>query len=117
MSEWWSMQDGALLGAIFGGSVGVIGACFGAFVGYFAPRGKHRGVVIPAHISLVLIGAIALSGGIAALLLKQPYHVWYPLTLGGFILTVVLGCMLPVVMKRYAQAEMRKIDAQQIRRG
>lgn len=117
MNEWWSMQDGALIGAIGGGSVGLIGACFGAFVGYFAPRGKFRSVVIPLHITLVALGVVALSGGITALLLKQPYHVWYPLTLGGFILTCVLGCLLPVVVKRYAQADMRKLDAEQLRRG
>lgn len=117
MNEWWSNQDGAMLGAIFGSSIGLLGAIYGSAVGYFAPRGRHRGIVIPCHIALVALGAIALSAGMTALILKQPYHVWYPLTLGGFILTVVLGCLLPVVMRRYAQAEQRKMDAEQIRRG
>ncbi len=117
MNEWWSTQDGALIGAIGGSVLGVIGACFGSFVGYFAPRGRYRSIAIPLHITLVAFGVITLCTGVTALLLKQPYHVWYPLTLGGFILTVVLGCLLPVVFKRYADADRRKLDAEQIRRG
>jgi hypothetical protein len=117
MNEWWSQQDGALIGAIGGSAIGILGALFGSLVGYFAPRGKCKGFIIPFHLALVIIGAATLCAGITALILKQPYHVWYPLTLCGFILTVVLGCLFPVVSKRYADADRRKLDAEQLRRG
>lgn len=117
MNEWWSQQDGALIGAIGGSAIGILGALFGSLVGYFAPRGKLKRFIIPSHISLVALGLAILATGAAALILKQPYHVWYPLTLCGFIMTVVLGCLFPVVSKRYADADRRKLDAEQLRRG
>lgn len=117
MSEWWSQQDAALLGAMGGSAVGILGALLGTLVGYFAPRGRHKGIIIPFHITLVVVGLGVLSAGVVAIAVKQPYHVWYPLALGGFIMSVVLGSLLPVVVRRFAQAEMRRIDAEQIRRG
>ena len=65
-----------------------------------------------------LVGGIgALGVGLYALATGQPYHVWYPFALMGFILAVVLGSLLPVVRRRYAQAEQRRIDAEALRRG
>jgi hypothetical protein len=54
--------------------------------------------------SLVLLG-----GGLAALVSGQPYGVWYGLGMGGLIGTLVLGPILPVVRKRYREAEERRL--------
>jgi hypothetical protein len=51
------------------------------------------------------------------MLLRQPYHVWYPLALAGFILTFVCGGLLPVLLLRYRQAEARRMQAQDLRRS
>lgn len=117
MNPWWTQQDAALLGAIGGSAIGILGALFGSLVGYFAPRGKFRGFIIPFHLTLVVLGFAILAMGVTAVVLKQPYHVWYPLTLCGFIMAVVLGCLFPVVSKRFADADRRKLDAEQLRRG
>jgi len=66
---------------------------------------------------LVAIGLVCLTAGIVALVLRQPYHVWYPLLLGGFILSFCCGGLTPVLMLRYRQAEARRMQAQDLRRS
>lgn len=117
MNEWWSAEHAAWIGAIGGSAVGIVGGVFGMLIGVCAPRGAARGLVLTGHLALVGLGAAVLLTGIAAIVLGQPRHVWYPLLLGGGILTVVLGSLIPAVRARYRQAEARRLDAEAIRRG
>jgi hypothetical protein len=59
----------------------------------------------------VFFGAslILLAAGVTALVNGQPYGVWYGLGMGGLIGTLVLGPILPVVRKRYREAEERRL--------
>jgi hypothetical protein len=43
--------------------------------------------------------------------------IWYALVLIGVILTSVMGGLLPVVRKRYAEAEARRVNAAVLRQG
>lgn len=117
MTEWWTTQDAALIGAIGGSLVGVIGGVFGSVVGVCAPRGIARTPVLAAHAALIALGAIALLTGVAALVLGQPYHVFFPVLMGGVVLGAVMGPLYPVVRARYRQAESRRLDAEDLRRG
>lgn len=116
--EWWSAEHAALIGAIGGSMVGVIGGVFGSVVGVCAPRGIARGPVLTGHTVLVIVGLGLLLAGIAAVTVAgQPYHVYFPLLLGGFVMSATLGPLLPVVRARYRQAEARRMEAAEIRRG
>ncbi|MCC6660748.1 MAG: hypothetical protein IT437_07670 [Phycisphaerales bacterium] len=117
MTEWWTMQDGNWYGAIGGSAIGVIGGCYGGLVGWLAPRGIGRRFFLTLHAVLIVLGVVALVAGIAALSVQQPYHVWYPLVLVGGILTLVMGCLFPVILTRYRQAEHRRLGAEELRRG
>lgn len=117
MTPWWTEQVGAYIGAFGGASAGVFGGAFGAAVGVLAPRGKCKGVVMGFHFGLVAIGAVAGAAGVAALAMGQPRHVYYPLLLGGGILTIVLGSLVPVVQQRYREAEERRLNAKLMRDG
>ena len=117
MTEWWTAYHGTLIGAIGGSVIGVCCGGLGAMAGVFAPRGKFKGFVLGSMGVLVLAGIAALAAGITALVLGQPYHVWYPLTLGGTIGTFVLGGITPVIAMRYRQAEARRMEAEGIRRS
>jgi hypothetical protein len=104
---WWSRRDGGVIGAVIGASLGLIGAVVGVMG---SRRTLHRaalgvmGVVAAAGVVMVMVG-------IAALAMKQPYAVWYPLVLGGIIGAAVFGGLIPVVRRRRQQDEMRRIQA------
>lgn len=117
MTEWWDQQTAAWIGALGGGGLGTLAGLFGGLAGYLAPRGIGRVPVLAVHGLFVLAGVGALVAGIVAVVQSQPYHVYYPLLLGGAILSLVMGVLLPVVRVRYRQAEKRKLDAEELRRG
>jgi hypothetical protein len=117
MTEWWTSHDGTLFGAIGGAACGVLAGAFGALIGWLAPRGIGKRIMVPIHIGFVVLGAACLIAGAAALIARQPYHVFYPLLLIGGIVTFVMGGLLPVTIARYRQAEARKMDAQLLRKG
>ena len=117
MTEWWTAQDAALIGAIGGGTVGILGGVFGSVVGVCAPKGIARGPVLVTHAALIVLGLAALLVGIVALVVGQPYHVSFPLLLAGGVLSAVMGPLYPVVRMRYRQAEERRLEAESLRRG
>jgi hypothetical protein len=52
-----------------------------------------------------------LTAGLVGLGLKQPYGVYYPLLLGGSICSIVGGVSYSIVRKRYAEVELRRMQA------
>ncbi len=115
--EWWSAAEAGLIGGLGGGAVGVAGALIGVFGGLWAPRGLHKGLVLGSMIALTVFGAGALCAGLVAIAMKQPYHVWFPLTLGGLILASVVGGLIPMIRTRYRHAEQRRLGAEEFRRS
>jgi hypothetical protein len=97
--------------------VGVLGGLFGTVVGLCAPRGIARAPVLAGHAALAGVGVLVLVAGVVAAATGQPRHVFYPLLLGGFVLSAVLLPLLPVVRMRYRQAEARRIQAEELRRA
>ncbi len=116
MNEWWSVQASSWIGAIGGGGGGMLAGVFGALMGSLAPRGIGRVPMLCAHALLIAAGVVALGAGIVAVVGDQPRHVYFPLLLGGGILTIVMGSLFPVARLRYRQAEQRRLDAEQFRR-
>ena len=116
MTPWWDQQTAILIGAIGGSAVGIVGGAYGALVGVLAPKGIGRRPMLAIHLGLVGFGAVVLIAGIVAASTGQPYLVYYPLLLGGGILTLVLGGLFPAIRTRYRQAEVRRLDAEQFRR-
>jgi hypothetical protein len=116
MTPWWTERTAALIGAIGGGGLGTLAGLFGSAVGMLVPRGKGKTVVLTIHTLLLVVGVISLVAGIAAVSMRQPYHVYFPLLLIGVILTIVLGGLLPVVRRGYRIAEQRRMDAAALRR-
>jgi hypothetical protein len=117
MSEVWFNPStfGAYYGAIGGTVVGLSGAAIGTFAGVLAPRGRGRRWVLGAMLVIVILGIAQLALGIAALSSGQPYGVWYPPALIGLMSAVIFGSLFPVVRKRYAEAERRRLEAEGLR--
>lgn len=117
MAEPWFDANtfGAYAGAILGGGGGTLAGIWGALAGTLAPRGKAKPLVLGMGALLACGGAIIAGVGIFAWIQDQPYGVWYPLVLGGLIIAGVCGGLMPLVVKRYAEADARKLAAEQFR--
>lgn len=116
-TPWFDARSSAMFGGIGGAAAGVLGGVVGAAGGILAPKGKGRGFVLGSMMVGAIFGVLALLTGIVALVLGQPYHVWYPLFLLGAVLGGVMGGLIPVVRRRYREAEQRRLDADALRRS
>lgn len=104
---WWSPQQAGWVGGSLGAGIGVMGGV----IGLLASRRAKRSLVMGMIISIGVIGAIALVLGVVALLLEQPYAVWYPLVLFGAISLFVDPFIWHSVRKQYEQQELGRIAA------
>ncbi len=110
-NAWWTPRTA---GIYFGGIGGSANGLFGALVGIFAGIGKYRRFVLSLMILMIVLGVICLVFGFVALFLKQPYAVYYPLLLFGFIDTLLPACLYPVARRGYEAIELRKMTAQDV---
>ena len=81
------------------------------------PQGKGKRFVYGFGWMFLLIGTISLAFGLIALTAGQPYGIWYPPLLIGIVLVPMMAVMLPMLRLRYRQAEERKMQAEDFRRG
>jgi len=102
---WWSPRSAGWIGAILGSSFGIMGGLAGLFA-----RRKPS-----ISISLGLIGAaggaLSLLAGLLALLQRQPYAVFYPLLLVGFLGALVFGLHTSRLLRSARQHELKRIAA------
>lgn len=117
MTPWWTDTQAGLIGGIAGGGLGAFGGILGTICGIFAPRGKCKALVYGLAASMIGIGVISLIAGLVALILHQPYGVWYPLLLIGVVGTAVVGGLIPVIRRRYQEADKRRLEAEELRRS
>ena len=108
---WWSERTGGLIGGLLGSVIGIFGGVFGTICGFLVQRGKGKRWILGMIYSSIAVGAVLLIGGLAALCIGQPYHVWYPLLLCGGIMSIVFVCILPGIYCGYARAERRRMEA------
>jgi hypothetical protein len=106
-AEWWSERQGGLVGGLAGSTVGLLGALVGTLV----CLARARGLVMTVIVLAVVLGAVSFVAAIVALALGQPYHVYYPLLLLGILSLVLFGSAVPIVRRRYNDAEMRRMAA------
>lgn len=118
MTEWMSAHDANILGAVLGAVIGGIGGGVGGpLIGYLAPRGKAKGAVLGVMAVLAVAGVGMLITAVIAWIQGQPGYVIHPFLLVGGVTTIVVGGLMPVVRQRYREAEQRKLNAEEFRRG
>ncbi|QDT43851.1 hypothetical protein Pan241w_39550 [Gimesia alba] len=108
---------GAWFGMIVGGGGGTLCGLLGALCGILSPRGKGRKFILGGMFVFAIIGLFLFATGLFALLSGQPYGIWYPFLMSGFVFATVNGALIPVIRKNYEQAENRRIAAKSIRVG
>lgn len=117
-TAWWSPGAAGAVGGGLGAFVGGIGGGVGGpMAGVWARRGKHRGLVMGFFAAFAGLGYLLLLGGLTALIMGQPYHVWYCLLLPGAIAAPLFSILLPRVRTAYQEAERNKLEAEELRRS
>jgi hypothetical protein len=106
-TSWWSARQSGMIGGVGGAIIG----CFGSLIGILGAKGKARNFVLTMLKIFIGVGILLLAVGIIAIASKQPYAVWYPLILPGFILTLVFGVNLRSIKKRYDDLEIRRMTS------
>ena len=109
-SPWVSPGVSIWFGAIGGSLLGIIGGLIGALAGL----GKARGLVLALMKTVIAFGSLCLVVGLIGLMTSQPYAVYYPLLLLGFLGVVIIGVMYPQVCRRYRDLELRRMRAQDL---
>ena len=94
-----------------GGIGGAIIGCLGGLIGLLAGKGKARNFVLATIKIFIVLGILSLMAGVVAIVSGQPYAVWYPLLLLGFILTLVFSLNLPSIQRRYDELEIRRMTS------
>jgi hypothetical protein len=109
-AAWWGPRTAGLLGAISGSLIG----CVGAGIGLLASRGRARALVLALARGTAVVGAAVLGLALVALVSSQPYEVVYPLFLVGALSVAVPVFVMPVLRRRYEEAELRRIAARDL---
>lgn len=104
---WWSAKQGGTIGGIGGGVIG----CFGGLLGGLAGMGKARKFVLAMTKIFIVLGIFLTIAGLLAVVLRQPYAVWYTLLLPGVILTSVFWAGLLPIKRRYDDLEIRRMTS------
>lgn len=105
--QWWTNRHSGLFSAILGALIG----CLAALIGILSSCGKARGLVLGLMKAMFVAGLACLVLAAVALVLSQPYGVYYPLLLTGLLLTILPIALIRSVRKRYEQIELRKMEA------
>lgn len=111
MNEPWFSEQYAW---VFGAFVGILGGIVGTMVGVLAPRGKAKTIVYLLYWVALITSVVFLFSGIVALIIGQPYAIWYGLTLAGFIGTLVFSINYFTMRYAYRQPEARRMAAQHL---
>jgi hypothetical protein len=104
---WWSNRAAGIVGAV----VGTLGGVLGALLGMLVTRGRARRFVLGAMTTLAVVGIGLTTTGIVALVLSQPYGVWFVLLLPGLLLVTIFGGRVRGTRRIYSEVELRRIRA------
>lgn len=104
---WWSDRTAGIAGGVAGAAIGLLGA----FVGWAIARGRSRRPVVGVCAACTAVGVTLLAAALVALLSDQPYAVWFPLLLGGSLLTSIFGAAVRRARVAYAGIELRRMRA------
>ncbi|UYV13392.1 MAG: hypothetical protein NCW75_03685 [Phycisphaera sp.] len=116
MDPWFTEQTAGMVGTIIGVGLGAgFGGIGGGVGGPLAGMGKAKGFVLGIFALGLLIGIGLALTGLVALVMGQPWHVWFVFLAPGVTCALIFGMLLPVIRAQYARAEQRKVDAAAIR--
>ena len=105
------IRFGTWYGGLGGGLLGLSAGVLGAVTAVLAPKGKSRSFILGAFTLMKWVGLVNLVVGIYAVYERQPYEIWYPLLLIGFLFPLLFSLLRPIVRKRYEEVEQQPMSA------
>ena len=110
--EPWFTNVG-MVGGLLGGGIGCLGGLYGTLMSVVASRGKAKSFMFAFHWTVLALGIALVCLALYALIVGQPYGVWYGLGLPGLIITVLMIAFTPMLKNVYRAAEQRQLEAQE----
>ena len=118
VDAWWSEPQANTIGPFILGSFGLFALSLYATLGYMCWRGTGRSYVIAGSVVVSILSALALILGLFVLLLtEQPWHVWLPFCISGFLGIIVFGPMPLYAINIHRHFEQRQLGAGLLREG
>lgn len=105
--SWWDDRAAAWIGTIGGTLLGVLGG----LIGFFSQRKSMPGLTRKLELAMASIGGVTLFAGLIALVLRQPYGVYYPLLMLGLIAAICGTMLLKRHQTEQAEIELRQMEA------
>ncbi len=102
---WWTDQAAGWWGGLGGGLIG----CLGSLTAWLAWQGKARRFVVAVLTVLTSLGVLSGVAALAAFACRQPYAVWFPLSLGAALLLSICPYRLRQYQKKYEELELRRM--------
>ena len=106
-AAWWTNQQGGIVGGFVGSLLGILGG----LIGWSAAWGKSQRLTMGLCHAGIAIGCVCLATGAIAVVLQQPFQVYYPLMLTGIISVSVIGANLRTISQRFHADEFRRMQA------
>jgi hypothetical protein len=109
MSEPWFDPNAYawIPGTVYGTLCGLMGG----LSGMLAPKGKAKSFVLGACWLFIGVAIVCLLTSLVAFFSGQPYGIWYGFGLPGLLGVFIVPGILPVLKKRYRDAEDRRMQA------
>lgn len=104
---WWGVRFSGFFGGIGGALVGIVCAVVGCLCGLGRARRFAFGII---H-AMFAVSGLLLAFGVVAVVVGQPFHVFFPLLLLGAIPGLVFGVNLRTIRRAYEQRELRRMAA------
>ena len=106
-SEWWSGQTAGWIGGLGGAVIGILGAAIGVLAG----MGRAKKLILAMSALATVVGVFAVASGIYAVIIHQPYSVYYVLLmLGGYLTLGGITCLI-VIPYQFRMRELRRMQA------
>lgn len=105
MDPWWTAQQAGLLGGVAGVFGGLLGAFAGLAGAYLVPRGVGGRTVMAVMVGAATLGIALLSFGSLAIVVGQPFHVYFFVLVMGAVLYFVFLPLIPEILSRYRVIE------------
>jgi hypothetical protein len=104
MIEAWWAPESSIFVVLLVCSVGVLDP----LLAVLASRGRHRVVFNVAWICIMILYGAAGVAGVLGFFWGQPDYIFVPLTVGGFVISLVHCFLMGVMRYAFLQAELRR---------